>query len=294
MGMSHRMKTPDLDLDLVRCFLTVAERKGFTAAASRLNLTQSAVSLKIQRLEMLLGKTLFERSSRSIKLTPEGEILSAYGRRLLALNQEVVERISNGSESGELRLGVMQQFGQLSLAALLIDSKQAHPNVKLTIEVGMTGDLLAKLEAGAFDVVIGAAGRATGADVKEERLLLQGRVVWTQAVKSKLDLTRDPLPLVLFPEPCGYRRLALERLEEAGRSWRVAYTSTSVDSIQAAVQADIGISAFSEHSVCAGLRSVDQSAALPLLPDLKVALYQNRSLPGATVAGLRELIARSL
>lgn len=73
------MQIPDLDLDSLRCFVAVAECGGFTAAGKRLHLSQSAVSLKIQRLESTLDRRLFSRTSRSLELTAEGEVLLSYG-----------------------------------------------------------------------------------------------------------------------------------------------------------------------------------------------------------------------
>src|SRR3712207_7286053 len=97
------MRIPDLDLDLLRCFVTVAERGGFTAAGTALGLTQSAVSLKVKRLEELVRRRVFERTSRSIALTRDGETLLAYARRILALNDEAVRRLVAPPVAGRLR-----------------------------------------------------------------------------------------------------------------------------------------------------------------------------------------------
>ncbi|RYD25708.1 MAG: LysR family transcriptional regulator, partial [Verrucomicrobiaceae bacterium] len=101
-----------LDLDLVRCFLHVAESGGFTQASRRLHLSQSAVSLKIQRLETLLDRKVFERTSRTLALTMEGELLLGYARRLIALSEEAVQTVSRRTIGGHLNLGIAQQFGQ--------------------------------------------------------------------------------------------------------------------------------------------------------------------------------------
>lgn len=288
------MRAPDLDLDLVRCFLVVSESGGFTAASARLHLSQSAVSLKIQRLESLLGKSVFVRTSRSLSLTAEGEILLSYGRRLLALNQEMIDSISESADVGNLRLGVMPQLGQLSLPDLLTEFKQSHPRVHLSVEVGMTGHLLAEMEAGRLDLVLGAAGRLTGDFIKEERLLLKEEVVWTQASNSAIDPAKDPLPLVLFPEPCGYRKSALAALEQTGRQWRIVYISSSLQSIQAAISADIGIGVSGKGSVTSGMKVIQETAGLPALPVIGVALYRHQSSTGVLIHSLSDFIAQSL
>ena len=106
MMISHAMRVPDLDLDLLRGFVTVAERGGFTAAGTALGLTQSAISLKVKRLEDILGKRVLERGGRGVALTREGETLLAYARRMLALNDEAVRRTKDLAAGGVLLTAV--------------------------------------------------------------------------------------------------------------------------------------------------------------------------------------------
>jgi DNA-binding transcriptional LysR family regulator len=282
---------PVLDLDLVRCFLAVAESGGFTAAARRLNLTQSAVSLKVQRLEALLGHPVFVRTSRSVSLSPEGEIVEAYGRRLLATSREMVERVRGTAESGCLRLGVLHQFGQQRLPELLAEFRRAHPKVALEVEVGTTAELLALMDEGRYDMVIGAAGVAVPGKYVEEPLLAKEPVTWVRAEKSTIDLHADPLPLVFFPAPCGFRRVALEALEKQGRAWQVVYSSASLSSVQAAVQADLGIGVLGKSSLLPGMQALGKASGLPLFPDLSIVLYRRSSEATPLEASLASFMA---
>jgi DNA-binding transcriptional LysR family regulator len=102
---------PDIDLDLIRCFLTVVESGGFTQASKRLHITQSGITLKIKRLEEQLKCRLFRRTTKPPELSHEGEIVLGYARRLLDLNQEMVERVSKPKNNEALRLGVVDHFG---------------------------------------------------------------------------------------------------------------------------------------------------------------------------------------
>lgn len=288
------MSDPALDLDLVRCFLAVAESGGFTAAAKRLDLTQSAVSLKIQRLESLLGHAVFIRTSRSVGLSAESEIVEAYGRRLLATSREMIERVRGTAESGCLRLGVLHQFGQQRLPELLAEFRKAHPKVMLEVEVGMTSELLTFLEEGRYDMVIGAAGIAAPGKYAEEPLLTKEPVAWVRSAKSTIDLLADPLPLVFFPAPCGFRRAALEALEEKGRTWQVVYSSPSLSAIQAAVQADLGIGVLGRSSLLTGIQALGKSSGLPLFPDLSIMLYRRKSQPTSSEMALSSFLAGSM
>ena len=173
------MYIPDLDMDLVRCFVAVAENGGFTAAGKRLNLSQSAVSLKIQRLENLLDRRVFSRTSRSLELTAEGEILLNYAGRLLALNKEILERIGEPAIEAIVRVGVVEYFGQQFLPGLLAQFKQGRPNVRLSVEVGMSQDLVNALAEGKFDFVIATAGKIPSSEVKMENVT-QERILLTE------------------------------------------------------------------------------------------------------------------
>jgi len=115
------MPCPDIDLDLIRCFLTVVESGGFTQASKRLHVTQSGVTLKIQRLQEQLKCRLFRRTVKPLELSHEGEIVLGYARRLLDLNQEMVERVAKPKKDGALRLGVVDHFGPLLLPMWLAE-----------------------------------------------------------------------------------------------------------------------------------------------------------------------------
>src|SRR5512145_2377444 len=131
MMVPHAMRVPDLDLDLLRGFVTVAERGGFTAAGVALGLTQSAISLKVKRLEDILGKRVLDRGGRGVALTREGETLLAYARRMLALNDEAVRRMVAPPVAGRLRLGVADHFIPRNLAPVLARFTQTYPEVRL-------------------------------------------------------------------------------------------------------------------------------------------------------------------
>jgi DNA-binding transcriptional LysR family regulator len=193
------MRAPDLDLDLVRCFVTVAESGGFTQASKQLHLTQSAITLKIKRLEDLLQRRLFRRTTKPLRLSPEGEVVLSYASQLLNLNRELLQRLARPTEIGALRLGIVQHFGYHFLPVWLAEFKREWPNVRLVADMGMTTDLLKGLEEERFDLVIASAGYTTIAQHKmasllHERHLQKETLIWVQAERSKIDPKKDPLP----------------------------------------------------------------------------------------------------
>ena len=202
----------------------------------------------------------------------------------------MVERVRGTAEGGCLRLGVLHQFGQQRLPELLAEFRKAHPKVLLEVEVGMTAELLALMDEGRYDMVIGAAGIAAPGKYAEEPLLAKEPVAWVRSAKSAIDLRVDPLPLVFFPAPCGFRRAALETLEKEGRSWQVVYSSASLSSIQAAVQADLGIGVLGRSSMLPGMQALGKNSGLPLFSDLSIVLYRRNSQPTSLEVSLASFL----
>ncbi|WP_338661589.1 LysR substrate-binding domain-containing protein [Pararoseomonas sp. SCSIO 73927] len=254
------MRIPDLDLDLLRCFVQVAERGGFTAAGPALGLTQSAISLKVRRLEELLGQRVLERTSRTVALTPQGETLLAYARRMLALNEEAVLRLVAPPVAGRLRLGVADHFVPRSLAPLLARFARTHPGIRLEVEVGRSHELRRAMEAGSLDLVLG----------KRREGESEGSVLWTEPViwaacPGWAPPPDRPLPLAMLPAGCMFRDRALAALARAGLAFEVTYTSASLLGVAAAAQAGLAATVIGASGLPEGL------APLPGLPPLEPA-----------------------
>ena len=115
----------NLDMTALRSFVTVADAGGVTKAAAQLNLTQSAVSMQLKRLEEMIGQPLLDRSARAIALSPQGDQLLGYARRMLALNDEAWGRLTNQAFEGEITLGVPRDIVYLSM----IESGENPPKI---------------------------------------------------------------------------------------------------------------------------------------------------------------------
>jgi DNA-binding transcriptional LysR family regulator len=288
-----------LDLDLLRCFVTVVESGGFTQAAKRLRLTQSAITLKIKRLEDLLERRLFSRTTKPPELSAEGEIVLGYASRLLELNREMIQCVAKPAGADLLRLGIVEHFGYHFLPIWLSEFKREWPNVRLVTDMGTTADLLKRLEEERFDLVIASAGYTALAQYKmasslDEQHLQKETPVWVQAENSKIDPGRDPLPLVMFGSVCRFRPIGLEALRKAGRSWEIVFDGASLPSVQTAVQADLGLSILSPISLVPGIEIVGKKAGLPALPSTDLALYSRKSNSHPMVERLASFIASAV
>ncbi|MBY0226061.1 MAG: LysR family transcriptional regulator [Hyphomicrobium sp.] len=278
----------NLDIDLLRTFVVIASERNFTRAAERLMRQQSTVSLQIKRLEDALGQRLLDRTPRSVELTPEGEAVLAYAQKILDLNDEVVSLTHEPQMQGVVRLGTPEDFATQHLPDILARFVQAYPSVALEVTCDLTLNLAQGFRKGEFDIVL----------LKRERSAGNGGVrVWREPlvwVAGQHDYVHGsgPLPLVVSPEPCVYRKRAIESLDRARRRWRIAYTCGSLAGSIAAVRAGLGISVLPKEMVPNGLHAIDGDP-LPDLKDTEIALLSGPSLR-APVAKLRDHIVRCL
>ena len=285
-----------LDIVLLRTFVAVVEAKGFTRAAGFVNLTQSAVSLHIKRLEEQVGRRLFDRAASKLALTSDGEILLSYAQRILALEEEVKTQLGHPEPEGLVRFGAPEYFDPGTLASLLAQFNSRYPAIKLEIQMGIGTDIAALYGRGLLDVAIinreideadGAERNGHGPGDDTTVLYREGRV-WAALRGMKLDSDR-PLPLALFPAPCAWRQLAQVRLQSAGRRWTVALQSTGLSGIVTAVEAGLAISIFAQSGLNPRLRALGPAQGLPALPDFEYVVCRNAK-PSLAADRLRDVI----
>ena len=117
-------------------------------------------------------------------------------------------------------------------------------------------------------------------------------LVWVAAPRMGL-IENGPLPLVVSPPPCVYRKRATDSLNRAKRSWRVAYSCASLAGQHAAVKAGLGITVLPKDMVPPGLTAIEQRSSLPDLHDTEIALLAARAL-SPPARRLHDHIVRSL
>lgn len=221
------------DTALLRTFVAVCDTGSFTRAAREVNLTQSAVSLHVKRLEEQVGSRLIVRNARGVGLTEQGEVLLSYARRILALYKEAEQRLGRDS-AGPVRIGAPDYFDFHILSSLLAQFSARYPAVRQQIELGIGPDISALLDEGELDIAIVASeiGESDGLSLCRERR------VWAGARAMQLD-PKQPAPLALYPPHCKWRQLALEQLDRAGRAWTVVLQSAGTAGILAALLAPL-------------------------------------------------------
>ncbi len=257
----------NLDITTLRSFVAVAQSGGVTRAAGFLNLTQSAVSMQIKRLEEMLDLQLLDRSGRGVALTPSGAQLLTYAQRMVDLNDEIYTRLTDQSWEGEIVLGVPHDIVYPVIPQVLQRMGRTHPRVKVQLVSSYTRELKAQFARGEVDVIL-----TTEASLGEGgETLVQVPLRWVGAPGGQAWKSR-PLRLG-FCRICGFRPGALARLDAAGLPWEMAVDSDNDRTIEATVSADLAVTACLEGHASPLLEYVDPACGLPDLGLQNVNLY---------------------
>ncbi len=267
------MKT--LDVDAVQAFVLVADLANFTRAAEAMESTQSAVSLKIKRLEDCLGRRLLERTPRRVRLTDAGQLFLERARALISAHGNALDAFATVRR--RLVVGISDHAVGAELPLLLQRVKHAEPNLVLEMRVGSSRDLLTAFDDGALDaaIVLGHdAGRRGG-----EKLLAE-TFGW-MASRDFVHRSGDPLPLAAQSDYCGLRSMGVAALDDAGIPWVEVFVGGGVGTIAAAVSAGLAVAVLSRRVAPHGTLDLGPVLGLPKLPSRDLVLYASLSDPAA-------------
>jgi DNA-binding transcriptional LysR family regulator len=277
----------NLDLTALRSFVAVADAGGVTRASGFLNLTQSAVSMQIKRLEEMLGVEVLDRSGRQVALTAAGEQLLGYARRMLAMNDEVLERLTRDPHEGEVVLGVPHDIVYPVIPQVLQHFARSFPRMKVSLISSFTRVLKAQFGRGECDIILTTEDHVEPGGVTLAELPL----VWVGAPGGVAWKAR-PLKLA-YEHNCIFRQGVQAALDDAGIAWQMAVESDSTRTIEASVSADLAV-----HTVLAGseppyVERISHGGALPDLKRMKVNLYVADPAHSPAVLEMAAMIQRA-
>lgn len=283
------MRYPDLEIDLLRAFVAVVETGSFTAAAEMVGRSQSAVSQKVLRLEEILERRVFHRTSRSLSLTRDGERLLAAARRLLEFNDSLLRELREPDAAGTLRLGISEDFIPSQLPKLLARFGRIYPGVHLELMTGLSCQLLDAYDGGRLDAVIakkdGSAQRG--------RVIWREPLVWMAAADYQVDMAQ-PVRLVMLPPPCTYRELMISTLDGIRRDWVAACTASSLMGIQAAVAGGLGVTVLGRSFVQPHMQILRSPDHWPVLPMTEIVVLGEEGTAAPLVRPLVAFLTESL
>ena len=247
-------------------FVAVCETASFTRAADRVHLSQSTVSQQVRRLEERVGKALLARSSHQVTVTEQGEKLLGYARRIIALNGEALDVLSDKWRDGVLRLGVPEDFAAPT-AALLAQFSREHPHMRLDVMSGMQVELRRAWQREELDIML----------IKQpygERPLASRPepLLWLDSAAYPC-FEHSPVPLVLFPQQGLYREEICQTLDGLGRSWRIGYSSASLVALSAASAQGLGVTLLPASCRLPAHRVLGDQQGLPVIDTFELALF---------------------
>ncbi|NPT35108.1 LysR family transcriptional regulator [Paraburkholderia xenovorans] len=258
-----------LDLDAVRAFVLVADLHSFTRAADALDTTQSAVSLKLKRLEAHLGKQLLERTPRVVRLSADGNAFLNAARELLNAHERALGSLS--VERRRLALGLSEHVAGPDLPLLLGRLNAHDPGLVIELHLGTSAALLAQFDERRLDAVIIRYG-ADEPPRDDAQALFTEPLGWL-ATPAWLPRVGEPLALALLSPPCNVRDVALRTLAQAGIGWQEVFVGGGVAAVGAAVAAGLAVSPLARRVAPRGLVDVGPRLGLPLLPQSRVTLH---------------------
>jgi DNA-binding transcriptional LysR family regulator len=277
----------NIPTDLLRTLIAVVDLRSFTRAAQTLGVTQPAVSTQIKRLQTLLGAELFDKSAPGVTLTAKGEIVVSYVRRLLSINDQILELSSQSGAVDRFRIGLPSDHRESVLLGEIARFRANHPELRVQVCVESSDVLLREFRSGEFDFVLASV---------DERQTTPPRWWWVEQTgwggASAGILPKDgPIPLVVLGEGSLTRRISVKALKEAGQPYEIVYVGKSYRSLIGAVAAGLGVACWARGALKEEGLHVFERTRLPALPDVNVGIYVREELENSALKDLAIQIA---
>lgn len=280
---------PNLDIDVMKTFIAIADFGSFARAAEEVHKTQSAVSMQMKRLEETLGRPIFVRDGRQNRLAADGERLLDYARRIVGLNDEVLSAFTRPDMTGLVRLGTPDDYADRFLPEILARFSRTHPLVQVDVECRASELLAQGTKRGELDLALVTCG----SNRHDAEIIRMEPLVWVTSVRHCAH-EREVLPLAVAQSGCDWRHIAIEALERAGKPFRIAYSSANSNAVNAAVLAGLAVGAEPELVVRPGMRRLTEADGFPDLGEFAIGLVQAPGKSSSAVDALRRHITESL
>lgn len=280
----------NIPTELLRTLITVVDLRSFTKAAHFLGVTQPAVSAQIKRLQVLLGSELLDKSAPGVTLTPTGDLVVSYARRLLQINDQILHLAGPRAALRTLRLGIAGDFASSAVTRVLAEFRTQWPDVSFEISNAPSERLLHDLHSGELDLIVTLSESKSDPDA---RFQWTEELVWVRGALTRLD-ANAPVPLASCGEACTHQRLAAAALEEIGRSYRIVLTAPNLAEVASAVAAGFGVTALLRSQIVGTDLLICDDRVLPELPDVVCRIYLREAGHRDIVESLADALAETL
>lgn len=279
----------DLQTDWLKCFVATVDAGSLSAAAPEIHRSQSAVSMQIKKLEAALGCRLLVRGPRQLQLTPDGQVLLGYARRMLDLQSEALAALRGESVTGIVRLGVPDDYASKYLTPVLKRFAPRHAGVEIQLDCEQSTALIPRVARGELDLALVSRDHA-----RRGTLLFHEPMVWVGSPQFDA-WRRNPLPLAVYEEESLGRRSAIQSLAQQGRPYRMVYNSSNLAGQIAAVESGLAIAVLTQCSAPAHLQILGADHGLGPLEPMQVAVYRSPASRGSkAVDSLHRMLVQTL
>ncbi len=268
----------NIPTDLLRTFVTIKDLNGFTSAGELLGRSQPAISLQVKKLEEILDTKLFLRGS-SLALTADGEYLYASAKRMLEINDEVINKIRGENISGKVRLGIPNDFELAFLPRVLKSFSKTYPNISVEVDCEISKVIQQRYQQNFYDIVL-VMEELNGNEERDSRDYRIEQLEWVMA-HDYLPPQEETVPLITYPQGCVYRSITETLLASHKINYRAAYTSPSLLGLLSAVEAGLGVTVMAHSTVPSRMKGSVQTALLPPLNQVCIGLYYKQNELGA-------------
>jgi DNA-binding transcriptional LysR family regulator len=259
----------NIPTELLRTLVAVVDLRSFTKAAQSLGVTQPAVSAQVKRLQGLLGADLLDKSAPGVSLTSSGELVVNYARRLLSINDQILDIAGPRLPAKTIRIGTTGDVTSAGAAVGLKCARANRPDLHFQLYTAKVDHLLRDLREGEADLAIWAS---TTGPSQDTRHCWTEPLVWVRAPSTVID-AEAPVPLVSYGEDCLLGRAAMNTLSQAGRNYEKVFIGANLIALVGAVAAGFGVMALPRSRAGLPGIAVWENAPLPRLPDIFCGIY---------------------
>lgn len=279
----------DLQTDWLRTFVATVDAGSLSSAAPEVHRSQSAVSMQLKKLEAAVGRPLLDRGPRQLQLTPAGQVLLGYARRLLDLQAEAMAALDEQPVTGVVRLGVPDDYAGRYLTPVLKRYAPRHGGVEIQLDCEQSTSLIPRIARGDLDLALVSRDHP-----RRGTLLFHEPMVWVGSPQFQV-WTRSPLPIAVYEEASLGRRSAIQALAQQGRPYKVVYNSSSLAGQIAAVESGLAVAALTQCSAPVHLQVLGTEHGLGPLAPMEVAVYRSKASQGSrAVDSLHRMLVQTL
>ena len=279
----------DLQTDWLKAFVATVDAGSLSSAAPEVHRSQSAVSMQLKKLEATVGHPLLLRGPRQLRLTPEGQVLLGYARRMLDLQAEAQAALQGDAVTGLVRLGVPDDYASKYLTPVLKRYGPGHGGVEIHLNCEQSTSLIPRVARGELDLALVSRDHA-----RRGTLLFHEPMVWVGSPQFDV-WSRNPLPIAVYEESSLGRRSAIQSLALQGRPYKVVYNSSSLAGQIAAVESGLAVAALTQCSAPMHLQILGPEHGLGPMEPMQVAVYRSQASQGSkAVDSLHRMLVQTL